>query len=87
LITRDNQIIDKLLGDVTSLKIIEAMYYNVTYRRICAIIVAVEKESNLRIVNVSLYIYVKSMPYAYAIHSPVACQFLLYFLRLSHTQL
>jgi len=70
-----NQIIDKLLGEVTLLKIIQAMYYNVTYRRIRAIIVAVEQESILRTLNVSLYTYVTSMPCACAIYSFVTCRF------------
>jgi len=56
LVVRYNQRNDKLLDEVTSLKIIQAMYCNVTFKRIRAIIVAVEKEYILPIFNMSLYI-------------------------------
>ena len=54
LIIRDIQRNDKLLDGVTSFITRQAMFYNITFRRYCAFIVAVEKEYILHILNASL---------------------------------
>jgi hypothetical protein len=53
-IIREIQRIDKLLEGVTSFITRQAMYYNVTFRRVRAFIAVVEKEYILHILNASL---------------------------------
>jgi len=54
LVIKDIQRIDKLLERITSFITRQAMYYNVTFTRVRAFIVAVENEHTLYILNANL---------------------------------
>ena len=64
----------------------QTVYCNVTFRRIRAVIVAVEKEYILHTVNMNFYTKVTSTQCACALYSFAPRSVLLHFFKLSHTR-